>query len=360
MLNTKMILKTTLAAVLTLSTFGAGQASAANGKGNGGIAYVCRNPMNNTIISARLLDLWEPETFKPFRDCDTSIEKQIENALAKIKLIPGASDTLVNDRIEIAKLDRFPVTKPLPLSDDAIPDYAPEKGCAFEQVASYGFVNETGEFKLRIYNEIYDSPMFSNSDRAALWVHEALYALDRELNDTPATPVTDSRKSRRVNARLFSNSELPANIRSDLLSLAPAGQSSSVIRNRSFQGEMITINATAVPPNWLSAQPTWPVCTIKLTQNGVSVLGEPEYKLPIRFGHLNYALLVEKAAPGTIDVAVDCVGASDLRIEFYLGKTPVEIELARQLFGESPLGAGIYELHDDQELHIRKKVMFTK
>jgi hypothetical protein len=79
------------------------------------------------------------------------------------------------------------------LTDDVLPRFT-KKGCEYEQLALYD--PESGQ--LQIDAEIYNSPHFSRTDAAALWLHEAIYKLDRFLNKTE-----NSREARKLTAMLF-------------------------------------------------------------------------------------------------------------------------------------------------------------
>jgi len=185
----------------------------AGDKGNGGISYVCRDN-NGDITYARLLDLWEPETFTTRNDNSLSADEQFEQVMNRItKLDKYVADEIFRVDEEIQK-KTIMTTKALPLTNDAIPDFAPGKGCQFEQVARYGYSNEVGENVLRIHSEIYDSKYFSNTDRAALRMHEILYLIDTTSNDQKT-----SQRTRRIVSRLFANEDFPTVTKKELLEL---------------------------------------------------------------------------------------------------------------------------------------------
>lgn len=175
--------------------------------GNGGFAYVCRDNQNK-IISAQLLDLWEAEELKTHRS-NIAVEKQIAAALKKMKAVSPNAGSFVAHALEVLQSSMVYVNRPLTRTEDAFPPYIPATGCAYEQVARYEPVlTETGTRGLRVYREIFDSPHFSNSDRAALFVHEAVYYLDRGSNKS-----TNSQRTRSIVAHLFSESKMPNAIR---------------------------------------------------------------------------------------------------------------------------------------------------
>ncbi len=199
MFKKKMLTGMVLGLVATLPTYAA---EGVDG-GNGGLAYVCRDTQG-AITQARLLDLWEPEGVKPEQDYSTPYEALIEKALNKIKSFDQRTADALKELIFQASVDVVWVKKRIPLTNDAIPEYLPEPGCDFEQVARYGWVNETQNIKLRINEEIFNSPAFSNSDRAALYIHEAVYARSKKL--IPA--ITNSLDTRSMVSALFSDHQL--------------------------------------------------------------------------------------------------------------------------------------------------------
>lgn len=187
--------------------------SFANEKGNGGISYVCRDDQNK-ITHARLLDLWEPETFSPHQDDSKTVETQFEEVMARIaRLDKKTANQIVEADKRLTKIT-IETQKSLPLTNDALPDFVPESGCKFEQVARYGFSNEHNSDRLRISKEIYTNKAFSNTDRAALRLHEALYLLDSERNGA-----VFSLKTRRLVSRLFSTTELSFELKEELIEL---------------------------------------------------------------------------------------------------------------------------------------------
>ena len=167
--------------------------------GNGGISHVCRDD-SGRIVSARILDLWEPESFVTFQDNSVSADEQLNRAIGKIESYDFESAKKIRATIENQKKIRLLSRKPLVLTNDAIPDYETEgKNCKFEQLARLGFVNELGRRALRVNLEIFNSPALSETDRAALDLHEALYDLSRD---------SDSRRTRKYVAILFSDQKL--------------------------------------------------------------------------------------------------------------------------------------------------------
>jgi hypothetical protein len=202
-----------LGLTLSLPGFAAGLSASKIAKldsdrvGNGGFAHVCRNKKGK-ITSARLLDLWEADSLRPY-DGPLASELQIEAALLKLKLFSPNAYQAVGYWYDQLKGAVVKTPRPLSKTEDAFPPYEPKKGCTYEQVARFEPVlTETGTSGLRIYSEIYDSPHFSNSDRAALFIHEAVYLVDRLRNEA-----TNSQRARTLTAHLMSESEVPDAVR---------------------------------------------------------------------------------------------------------------------------------------------------
>lgn len=175
--------------------------------GNGGFAHVCRD-QNEKIISARLLDLWEGVALNTWLSPAPKAE-QIERVYKKIESISPAYLDRIKQVMNAYLVDIAFTDRKLSKTDDAFPPYEPGQGCAYEQVARFeSLLTETGKPGLRVNREIYQSSFFSESDRAALFIHEAVYWLDRGFRD-----VTSSFRSRVIVAHLFSDSVVTNEIR---------------------------------------------------------------------------------------------------------------------------------------------------
>jgi len=175
--------------------------------GNGGFAHVCRNKKGK-ITSAKLLDLWEGEELKTWAS-QRPADEQIKNILKKIGDVSLNALSLVQANYENIRNNYIFTGRPLSKSEDAFPPYEPGNGCSYEQVARFESVlTETGQGGLRINREIYDSAFFTESDRAALMIHEAIYMADRAANDA-----TTSTRTRVLVAHLFSESTMPNAVR---------------------------------------------------------------------------------------------------------------------------------------------------
>ncbi len=175
--------------------------------GNGGFAHVCRDDSGN-ITSASLLDLWEAESLRPHAS-DAPVHEQVELALAKLLEFAPNAYRVVGFRYDLLKTAVVKTNRPLSMTEDAFPPYEPMPGCRYEQVARFEPVlTEMGTSGLRIFSEIYDHPTFTNSDRAALFVHEAIYLVDRLRNNA-----TNSQRARTLTGHLMSESPVPNAVR---------------------------------------------------------------------------------------------------------------------------------------------------
>ena len=201
---------------------------AADRVGNGGFAHVCRDNRGR-ITSARLLDLWETNTLYP-HSSNEPVETQVETALKKLKSFSPNAYRVVNFRYQAIKNAIVKTPRALSMTEDAFPPYEPARGCKYEQVARFEPVlTETGTSGLRINSEIYDSPRFSNSDRAALFIHEAVYLVDRLRNQA-----TNSQRARTLTAHLMSQSPVPNAVRMLFLYLIGTQYTNEGVKNPIF------------------------------------------------------------------------------------------------------------------------------
>ena len=179
----------------------------------GDIGIICRDE-NHQIVSARLLDLWEPEKINPNQDFETPVAAQIEDALKSINSFDIiAARELLRETGEDKKYAVF-TKKEIPLEKNISSDYIPSNNCNFEEVAQWGYVNELGGTRLRISDEIYNSPMFSNTDRAAVLLREAINSsvVFHDWN-TSANWAATAQVTRRLISRLFSHVELDTKLK---------------------------------------------------------------------------------------------------------------------------------------------------
>ncbi len=196
---------------------------AGQGTGNGGYGYVCRDAQNR-VSSARLLDLWEPETFTAFKDDSVGVSEQISGALEKVGKFFPEGQTLLREQVDLDSKRTFFTNRNLPFTQDAIPRYAPDTGCNYEQIARQGFNVEKESFILEINAGIFQNASFSNTDKAALFVHEALYFLARRnLN------LETSNEVRFLIGKLFSNEQLTLKDKRSLIQMISGRDSSAEI-----------------------------------------------------------------------------------------------------------------------------------
>lgn len=170
-------------------------AHAGGEKGNGGYSIVCRDD-NEIITSAELLDIYEGRMI--YRRNYPVQQKSIEEF---IKL--GRSRLSENHLYFQGKLDKqlaiveksivlVPEGNILNETEDAFPPIK-KKGCKFEQVANF---TDGGE--LIIAQEIFDR--LDNLNKAALYLHEAIYLIRRK-----AVGDTNSQVTRRIVSQLIAS-----------------------------------------------------------------------------------------------------------------------------------------------------------
>ena len=180
----------------------------ANEKGNGGGGWVCRDG-SGRIKSAALWDLKEGRAHgKIIPVSDRPEEEQTRQALNKLReQLPNLA-AAVERELPLIRPKFIPVGGGyrLPPPPDihlySIPD---EVGCNLEGVIQYNDRANIVEFDPKIY----ESPLFSNTDRSASRFHEALYKVYRNLSLDPNTPdLHDSGRARDVVATLYSEQPL--------------------------------------------------------------------------------------------------------------------------------------------------------
>lgn len=172
-------------------------AHAGNENGGGGGAVVCRNP-DHSIMSVETLDIYEaknmyglyvPEQAGSVKEIVANIKVKLRDSLAQpeIHLYPLIErvQSIMRFTQNGAKLE--PV-------DDAAAIVLP-KDCKIEQLANY-----VDDNLLVVQHELWER--LSNTQKAALILHEAIYRLERYEG------ATTSRRTRRIVASLFSNLQL--------------------------------------------------------------------------------------------------------------------------------------------------------
>jgi hypothetical protein len=175
-------------AILSFSTVSA--FASLSGVGNGGVSVVCRDS-GDRITSAQLLDIYEGKV-RHGKKYDNQLDVDTKVELAQLKLInyPSFLSAFQEELANVkAMMVYIPIGNELTPTNDAFPTVL-KKGCEFEQVANY---TEDGDLLVsqEIFNEL------ATVDRAALLVHEVVYALLRKNG------ATDSRQARRLTAELL-------------------------------------------------------------------------------------------------------------------------------------------------------------
>ena len=175
----------TLGAVLSTSI-----PSFAVGVGNGGVSVVCRDD-NDRINSAELLDIFEGKVrYSKRYDNNLDAETKVELAQLKLAKHPGFLEAFQEELSNVRAILKYvPVGTVLTPTNDAFPTIL-KKGCEFEQVANY-----TDDGDLLVSEEIHHE--FREVDKAALLVHETVYALFRKAG------AKDSRQARKLTAELL-------------------------------------------------------------------------------------------------------------------------------------------------------------
>lgn len=165
---------TALALAATLAT-PVLQAEAGEKTGNGGVGVVCRNTRGQ-ITKATLLDIFEGENLygQTYADNGLDLETRLEVIETRmIRNVPFLED-FKNQVSQVKSILVFlPSGIGLEPTNDAFP-IINQRGCRFEQVANY----DDAENRLYIDQEIFNA--LDSVNRAALYVHEAVYAMARK------------------------------------------------------------------------------------------------------------------------------------------------------------------------------------
>jgi hypothetical protein len=143
-------------------------------KGNGGVSVVCRSEQGE-ILSAELLDIFEGRNIsrRLYPSNEKSVDTIILNARNRISSYPSLL-AKIDKELDLVNQNWVLISEGIELmsTDDAYPRIT-KKGCKFEQVANY---LDTGE--VLVAQDIYDH--FNNVSKAALVLHEAIYAYRRK------------------------------------------------------------------------------------------------------------------------------------------------------------------------------------
>lgn len=199
----KKFLLTFLAFTLSTSAFAEGGSHV----GNGGGVWTCRaESSGHPLIWAELVDLSEgrrefnlsiPKSTELTREqWITLIEARMRGANAEFYAAYQKHMAIVREKFMLVHNSQFTT-----IGDDfhrTAPDaqvYCPTGTVQYEQLANF-----TTEDHLIVNDEIWSDPVFTEIDRAALYIHEAVYSLLRER-----AGAHDSVKAREIVGRLFSN-----------------------------------------------------------------------------------------------------------------------------------------------------------
>jgi hypothetical protein len=162
--------------------------------GNGGVAVVCRN-LDGKITDAELLDLFEGRNQLSLTFPNRSLGIDLEIDIAKTKMVSNPI-FLSHFQNEVSSLKAAITFLPrgigLEPTNDAFP-IINKRGCKFENVANY-----SNDGKVYIDSEIFD--ILSPINQAALYIHEAVYALARKTAEE-----TSSIRARKMTAYILAS-----------------------------------------------------------------------------------------------------------------------------------------------------------
>lgn len=190
-----------LLTLLTLSS----TVIAGDEKGNGGGAIVCHN--GGGISSAQLLDLREAEKAKRntlrITRSNAPYKEQLEAALAKYASVNPSVVELMREELLLLETENRLVEledgKRLPPPTDTEISLLDEpRNCNLEGVARFNDDTEKLEIDPVIFNAM------SETDKAALYFHEALYRVQR----IRITKLNDSKVVRKITGKVFADKSL--------------------------------------------------------------------------------------------------------------------------------------------------------
>lgn len=170
---------------------------AGNGTSGGGGAFVCRDSQKN-ILNSELLDLWEAKYLNRLTidKSNEGIETQIERAFSNLDKFHTPYLDTIKEELEIIlnKAIALPKGVTIKAPTDANNNYE-KPGCPLEGMMFYD-----GDLDHVVYNPETYNYLLSNTDKAAVWAHEAIYKVLRDrFNET------DSKNTRKLVGCLFSN-----------------------------------------------------------------------------------------------------------------------------------------------------------
>lgn len=162
----------------------------------GGGSFVCRQ--NGDITSAELIDLWEARAVfgRAVNSSNDPVDYQVAMAINKLERFHPRLADKVTAKINALKA----VMRTVPTDMHLPPPPDSELGLVKPNCPAEGLAFYDGRLNALFYNpEIYTA-LSDNSHRAALLVHEGLYAVMREM----PTPVRNSVSARQIVGCLFS------------------------------------------------------------------------------------------------------------------------------------------------------------
>jgi hypothetical protein len=174
-------------------------AFAGNEKGNGGGVHYCANQK-----SLELYDVYEAQARFGYaiKESSLAVDVQVRNAVEKIKKNNPYIGKLVQEKVSYLKNGHMIVrakVKLTPIGDANI--LIVDEGCSYKQLANWDEVSGN----LIVNKDFYDR--MSNTNQAALYIHETLYKVGRDLNliTKEADGTSTSDEIRRMVGEIFSS-----------------------------------------------------------------------------------------------------------------------------------------------------------
>lgn len=227
---------------------------------HGGGAVVCRNPSNGSIRSVELLDVWEAELegWKP-QDAQQGFDRLTQVLLDRLSLLnPEFAEHVKQALPEIMAMRKdVPSGVGIVPPDDARNNLIKE-GCSLEGVARFvtATTNPVGTPRP---DTLYVNPrLYEKMDplsQAALWIHEAIYKVLRDMENAK-----DSVLTRQLVAAISSSHSLAGTgvfgkipdhgyFSCRLLRQSPASKIKGTVRV-GFDGQLIQFAFSHLPTGW--------------------------------------------------------------------------------------------------------------
>ncbi len=175
-----------------------------SGAGNGGIGIVCNDKKKKGLIKVILRDVFEgnhdPAFQLPITRTEQPLDQQITQALQKAYDISPTLYYYLIRELKIVEEHSFISDEYISLSlTSDIKASIYKEHCIEKTIAQYK-MNFMGNEIITFDKNLYDK--LPTTDKAALWMHEAIYALSRK---TSLYSVNDSYLARYLTASLFSS-----------------------------------------------------------------------------------------------------------------------------------------------------------